>query len=73
MTVMHREFTGTVESLATDGPQVVATFVEAPGGYPVRAEPEELVAVLRQALSTGRPVRVTCEMGSREIVDAILD
>lgn len=69
---MHREITAEVESVATDGGQPVISLVGKPGGYPVRLEPTDVYGVIRDALRTGRPVRLTCDTRSREIVDAIL-
>jgi hypothetical protein len=70
---MHREFRDRVESLALDAAPVAVTFVTSRGHYGVSPEPAELLAVLRASLVTGRAVRVTCEVRSLLIVDAILD
>jgi hypothetical protein len=70
---MHREFRDTVESLAMDAAPVAVTFVSSRGHYTVSPEPRELLEVLRASLETGRAVRVTCDVRSLLIVDAILD
>jgi hypothetical protein len=70
---MHREFSSCVESIADEGGRMVVKFMTSPGGYAVRDEPREVGETIREALRSGRRVRVTCEMATQEIVDAVLE
>ncbi len=38
----ERQFTDTVESMATEFGQYVVTFVGRPGGYPIATEPSDV-------------------------------
>ncbi len=58
--------------MATEFGQPVVTFVGSPGGYPVKDEPADVLAAIKSALLSGRPVKITCNAATLEIVDAVI-
>jgi len=69
---VQREFVDTVESMAAELGEVVFKFVSSPGGYRVAPGPADVMSTLEQALHSGVSVRVTCDVATLEIVDAIV-
>ena len=60
-------FTSVIDSVSEDN---VVVFVDKPGGYQMPDGPEDVIACVREAFATVKPVEVTYDNKSREIYDA---
>lgn len=60
-------FVSVIDSLSEDG---VVRFVDKPGGYAVPQSPEDIAGLIKQRFHAGRPVEISYDDSTLEIVDA---